>query len=161
VIWIHAVSVGETRAVSALYRELRKKFPDASFVVSSVTETGHAEAKRALPDAKSYFFLPLDFSWLMKKFVGRIQPDLLILVEGEFWYHLLKSVKEQGGKVLLVNGKLSERSYALSDGCAPLRKNSSLLSTDFVCKALDLKRDLRISAFLRRRSTQQVISSST
>lgn len=112
VIWIHAVSVGETRAVSALYRELRKNFPNASFVVSSVTETGHAEARRALPDAVSYFFLPLDFSWLMKKFVKRIQPDLLILVEGEFWYHLLKSVKEQGGKVLLVNGKLSERSYA-------------------------------------------------
>lgn len=111
VIWIHAVSLGETRAVSPLYDALRKKFPNASFVISSVTETGHAEAKRTLSGASSYFYLPFDFSWLMRKLATRIKPDLFILVEGEFWYHLLKEVKSTGARALLVNGKLSERSF--------------------------------------------------
>lgn len=111
VIWIHAVSVGETRAVSSLYKELRTKFPSASFFISSITETGHAEAMRTLPGAESYFFLPLDFSFLIKRCVRKLKPDLLLLVEGEFWYNLLKETKAQGGKILLVNGKLSERSF--------------------------------------------------
>ncbi len=110
VIWIHVVSVGETKAVAPLYKKIRSMIPQAQLVISSVTETGFAEAKRSLPNADSYFFLPLDFSWLMKKAVRRIKPHLLILVEGEFWYHLLKSVKDEGGHVALVNGKLSERS---------------------------------------------------
>ncbi len=110
IIWIHVVSVGETKAVAPLYKKIRAQIPHAQIVISSVTETGHAEAKRSLPDADGYFFLPLDFSWLIRKAVHRIKPNLLILVEGEFWYHLLKSVKDEGGKVVLVNGKLSERS---------------------------------------------------
>ncbi|MFI5333670.1 MAG: 3-deoxy-D-manno-octulosonic acid transferase [Chlamydiales bacterium] len=110
-IWIHAVSVGETRAVSSLYHALRKKFPRASFQISSVTETGHAEAMRALPGAENYFYLPLDFSFLIRRIVRRIEPDLFLLVEGEFWYNLLKEVKAAGGKIALVNGKLSERSF--------------------------------------------------
>jgi 3-deoxy-D-manno-octulosonic-acid transferase len=63
-----------------------------------------------LPEADGYFFLPLDFSWIMKKLVQTLRPNLLILSEGDFWYHLLKESKKRGARCLLVNGKISARS---------------------------------------------------
>lgn len=110
VIWIHNVSVGETRAIIPLYKKIQQEMPDATFIVSSVTETGHAEAKRSLATAKVHFYLPLDFSWIIKKVVKKYHPDLLLLVEGEFWYHLISETKKAGTPVILVNGKISERS---------------------------------------------------
>ncbi len=111
VVWIHAVSVGETRAAAPLFHKMRAELPEATFIVSSVTETGHHEAKRSLSQANAHFFLPLDFSWIMHKVVHKYKPDLLLLVEGDFWYHLMQETKKRGGRVVLVNGKLSERSF--------------------------------------------------
>ena len=59
VIWIHVISVGDARAVIPLYDKIRSAYPDAQIVISSTTETGHAEAKRCLKGASAYFFLPL------------------------------------------------------------------------------------------------------
>lgn len=112
VIWMHAISVGESKALAPLFYTLAKKKPQAQFFISSTTETGHEEAKRSLKGADGYFFLPLDFSWIMKKTVKRLKPDLLILGEGDFWYQLLKQSKKRGARCLLVNGKISERSTA-------------------------------------------------
>lgn len=112
VIWIHAVSIGETRAVLSLYRLLLKNYPQAVIIVSSTTETGQSEAKRNMPEAAAHFFLPLDFSWVVSKVVSHFSPKHLILVESDFWYHLLKEVKAQGGSITLVNGKVSERSMS-------------------------------------------------
>jgi len=109
-IWIHAVSVGETRAILPLYTKMQHELPNATFIISSITETGHMEAKRTLTKAQLYFFLPLDFSWLIRKVIQKYRPDLLVLVEGEFWYHLVSEMKKEGGQIVLVNGKISERS---------------------------------------------------
>lgn len=109
-IWIHVVSVGETRAISPLFKKIQKELPTAEILISSTTETGRKEAERTLTGASGYFFLPLDFSCVIRRLVRRINPDLLILVEGEFWYNLLKYAKKEGAKIALVNGKLSERS---------------------------------------------------
>lgn len=106
-IWIHAVSMGETKAVAPLVRLIEQKNPQATLVFSSTTETGHDEAKRSFPGLAGYFFLPFDFSWVMKRIEKKLKPDLLILVEGEFWYNLVHLAKT----VVLVNGKLSDRSY--------------------------------------------------
>lgn len=110
VIWIHAISMGETRAVIPLFRKIREAYPDAAVVISTTTETGNAEAKRSMPDAQAHFFLPLDFSWIIRRLMERIQPSMLIMCESDFWYHLLKIAKDRGVKVALVNGKVSERS---------------------------------------------------
>lgn len=114
VIWIHTISVGETRAVISLFKEIKKEMPDYKVIISNITETGHAEAKRSMKEADAHFFLPLDFSFLIKKVVKKYHPDLLILVESDFWYHLLKYNK----KVVLVNGKISERSYKRFQKCS-------------------------------------------
>ncbi len=110
VIWIHTVSMGETRAAASLYQALRKAYPDTPFVVSTTTETGQAEAKRSLPNADAYFYLPLDITWIVAKLVRRLQPSVLILVEGDIWPNLLNAAKKQGVKLFLVNGKISEKS---------------------------------------------------
>jgi 3-deoxy-D-manno-octulosonic-acid transferase len=107
-IWVHSISMGETKAVAPLVEQIRQQMPNASIVISTTTETGLAEAKRSLPDLSCYFYLPLDFSWTMRRLSRRIKPDLLILVESDFWYNLVSYNK----KVVLVNGKISENSLS-------------------------------------------------
>lgn len=115
-IWIHMVSVGETRAMIPLYQRIKKAYPDTEIFLSTVTSTGLEEARRSLPDAAGYFHLPLDFSWTMRKLCKNLKPKLLILSEGDLWLNMLTSAKKQGARVVLVSGKLSQRSakrYAL------------------------------------------------
>ena len=107
-IWVHSISVGETKAVAPLIQRLQEKYPTASIVVSNVSETGQEEARRSIPAASHIFYFPLDFSWIIKKLIRRISPDLLILVEGDFWYNLI----DQAPRVVLVNGKISEKSLS-------------------------------------------------
>lgn len=106
-IWVHAVSMGETKAVVPLVQMIRDQYPQAAIFFSSTTETGHDEAKKTMPGLSGYFFLPIDFSWAVKNITRQLNPDLLILVESEFWYNLVHAVKN----VVLVNGKISELSY--------------------------------------------------
>lgn len=105
-IWIHAVSLGETKAATPLIKQMQKECPDLQIVFSASTETGLQEAKKNLPQLAYHFLLPIDFSWTMKRLARRINPKLLILVESDFWYNLMSSVKT----VVLINGKVSERS---------------------------------------------------
>jgi 3-deoxy-D-manno-octulosonic-acid transferase len=109
-IWIHAVSVGETKAVAKLARRLKDHF-DATLVISNITGTGHQEAKRSLSFADYHVLLPLDFSWTMKRLAQEAKPDLVILTETDFWYHFLKYCQLEGASIALVNGKISERSF--------------------------------------------------
>ncbi len=110
VIWIHAVSMGETRAIISLFRKMRAAYPHSAILISTTTETGYREAKRSMPEADDHFFLPLDFSWIIHRVIKQLQPTQLILCESDFWYHLLKIAKERGVRIGLVNGKVSERS---------------------------------------------------
>lgn len=110
VIWIHAVSVGETKAASSLIPHIKESHPDSTLIVTSITETGHEAAKMCIPQADHHFFLPLDISWIMRRFVKAIKPNLLLIVDGDYWHHMLLAVKKQGGKIAVINGKMSERS---------------------------------------------------
>ncbi|MBF5060104.1 3-deoxy-D-manno-octulosonic acid transferase [Candidatus Neptunochlamydia vexilliferae] len=110
VIWLHAVSMGETKALSTLVPHIRRSHPDAFIFVTTVTETGQEEAKKIISEADAIHYLPFDFSWVINPFVKILKPDLLILVEGDYWLNLLIAVKKEGGKVVVANGKLSEKS---------------------------------------------------
>lgn len=109
-IWIHAVSVGETKAVVPVVKELKAHFPDAQFVVSSISETGHAEALRSMPFAKYHVYLPFDFTFIVSRILKKASPDLVILCESDFWYNFLRIAKKEGAQIAVVNGKMSERS---------------------------------------------------
>jgi len=108
-IWLHAVSVGETKAAAALIRVLKEQL-QAVLVVSSVTDTGHEEAKRSIPEADYHIYLPFDFYFIIAPIVKRIKPDIVIISESDLWYHFLKTSKNLGAFTALVNGKISERS---------------------------------------------------
>jgi 3-deoxy-D-manno-octulosonic-acid transferase len=109
-IWIHAVSVGETKAVVALARRIKTSYPHVKIVISSTTETGHQEAKKSLPFVDWHVYLPLDFSWIVNKIMKQAKPDLVILSETDFWYNFLSTVKASGAPIAIVNGKVSQRS---------------------------------------------------
>lgn len=109
-IWIHAVSVGEVKSVQKLVQKLRIAYPQQPILITTCTATGLEEAKRSLPQADAYYFLPLDFRWIMRKWVRALKPSLLIFVETDLWYNLLKEAKAIGAKTVLVSGKISDRS---------------------------------------------------
>lgn len=111
VIWVHAPSLGEMKAAFQFIHLLCEERKDAQILVSTTTLVGLEAAKKELPDVQAHFLLPLDFSWIMKRWVRVLQPELLILVEGDLWYQLITAIKDAGGKVILINGKISERSY--------------------------------------------------
>ncbi len=107
-IWIHAVSVGETKAVSVLTKRLKEIPSNPIIIVSSTTETGHAEAKRSIPEADHHIFLPFDFYCIMAPLIKRLRPTRVILCETDFWYNFLRLSKKYGAQIALVNGKMSE-----------------------------------------------------
>lgn len=109
-VWLHAVSLGETKAIAALAKKMKEELRDPLIIVSSVTETGHAEAKKSMSFAESHVYLPFDLSWIIRPIIRRLSPDLMLLSETDFWVNFLRAGKESGAKIALVNGKLSERS---------------------------------------------------
>lgn len=109
-IWIHAVSVGETKAVSALAKKLKQLPTNPILMISSITETGNEEAKRSIPYADYHVFMPFDFYFLVRHILANVKPDMIIIAETDFWYNFLRVAKQQGSHIALVNGKLSERS---------------------------------------------------
>ena len=110
VYWIHAVSVGETRASLPLISHIKKQEPDAAILVTNVTETGHRTALAA-GGIDLCLFCPLDFSLVVRRMFRRIRPAVLLIVETEIWPNMIRLARRQQIPVLLVNGRISDRSY--------------------------------------------------
>jgi 3-deoxy-D-manno-octulosonic-acid transferase len=110
VVWIHAVSVGETRAAIPLLKALRQKYPDHLLVISNVTETGHEVAGK-LAYVDFCIFFPFDLSWIVQRVLTFVKPEAIILVETELWPNFVRAAKRLGIPVLLVNGRISDRSF--------------------------------------------------
>ena len=110
-IWVHAVSLGETKAVIPLVKQLRALYPDSFFIFSTLTATGLEAAKKEFPEADRHIYLPFDL--VSRTAVKEARPTLVLLSETDFWYHFLDESKAQGANIILVNGKLSKGSFAL------------------------------------------------
>ncbi|OQY18647.1 MAG: hypothetical protein B6I36_06420 [Desulfobacteraceae bacterium 4572_35.1] len=110
VFWIHAVSVGETRAAMPLIKALRKAHPHAVLLLSNVTETGHAIASdiKEIDDA---IFFPLDASWVVKRVLRRINPCHVLIIETELWPNFIRHCHRLRIPIQLVNGRISNRSF--------------------------------------------------
>lgn len=109
VIWVHAVSVGETRAVTPLVRVLRGRYPDAVLILSHVTETGR-EVALQITEADHCLFFPFDLSWVVRRVLRRIRPAVIVLMETEIWPNFVRAAHRQGVPVIIVNGRISDRS---------------------------------------------------
>jgi 3-deoxy-D-manno-octulosonic-acid transferase len=110
VIWIHAVSVGEVIAVSRLIELLRVRAPGFRVVVSTTTRTGQAIARERF-GTENVFYYPLDFAWVVRAYLQRLRPRLLVLAETEFWPRMLFECRKGGIPVAVVNARISDRSY--------------------------------------------------
>lgn len=109
-IWLHAASVGEIVAASPIIKEIRRQFPEKTILVSVVTATGYAMAKRIITDADSIIFFPLDLPGISHQVVKRIQPSVFLLVETELWPNFLKAARHFSIPVMMVNGRISDKS---------------------------------------------------
>src|ERR1700677_688296 len=108
-IWVHAVSVGEVLAASRLVNELGARVPQYRVLLSTTTRTGQRLARERTGIAHSFYF-PLDFPWIVQRYLRALDPVLLVLVETELWPNLLTACHRAGIPVAVVNGRISDRS---------------------------------------------------
>jgi 3-deoxy-D-manno-octulosonic-acid transferase len=109
-VHLHAVSVGEALLALKLLREWRKADPDQRFVLATGTATGHAVALENAPDDVRVVYAPLDFKWMVRRYLNRFEPTQIVLVEGEAWPNLLHECNRRAVPVRLVNARVSPRS---------------------------------------------------
>ncbi len=110
-LWIHAASVGEVQAAHALIGELTARAANIFFVVTTMTEQGLRVAEKQLPTEVSCFLAPFDVPLLVRRVLGKIRPDTYICLETELWPAMLHEVRRAGVTMVLLNGRMSERSY--------------------------------------------------
>lgn len=110
-IWVHAVSVGEALAARPLLRALRAAYPEHRLVVSTTTATGQRVARGFGCDIDAVCYAPFDFPWFVDRALDRIAPDLFLVVDTEIWPNLLRACRRREVGTLIVNGRLSDRSF--------------------------------------------------
>ena len=110
-IWIHAVSVGEAIASRPLIRALRTAYPAHRLLMSTTTTTGQDVAQQFGSDLDAVFYAPFDFTPVVTRALERIAPELLIVIDTEIWPNLFRACRKRGVRTMLVNGRLSDRSY--------------------------------------------------
>jgi 3-deoxy-D-manno-octulosonic-acid transferase len=110
-IWVHAVSVGEVTASLPLLHVLRKTFPEKGIVLSTVTDTGQQVARTRSPEGTAVVYLPFDIPRILETSLQHTRPELLIVIETELWPNLFRVFKDHGIPILLLNGRISARSF--------------------------------------------------
>lgn len=145
VIWVHAVSVGECHAANPIVKRLRSELPRATIIVSSVSETGHAEAKKTITQADYHVYLPYDFYLPVTHVLDKARPDLVVLTEGDFWYRFLHTAKRQGAVISVINGKMSAESCRRFSRFSYFAKKL-FAQIDFFCVQSDLYKERFLQA---------------
>jgi 3-deoxy-D-manno-octulosonic-acid transferase len=110
VIWVHAVSVGEVRAVAGLVDALRERRPEYRVLVSTTTDTGQQLARSRFGE-QNVFNFPLDFEFAIRPYLRLLRPALIVLAETEFWPNFLHLAHNSGARVAVVNARISDRSW--------------------------------------------------
>lgn len=110
-IWVHAVSVGEALSVRRFLEELRMRFPGRQLVISTVTAAGNKIVRGFAKSEDFVTYLPLDFSFIVKRVVKRINPGMVIIAETEIWPNFIFCLKKNKIPVVVINARISDKSY--------------------------------------------------
>jgi 3-deoxy-D-manno-octulosonic-acid transferase len=110
VIWLHCVSVGETRAASPLVKALLQQYPNHQILLTHTTPTGRDASEQLFGDSVTRVYLPYDVPFAVNRFLAHFKPVIGVLMETELWFNVIASCKQRRIPVLLVNARLSERS---------------------------------------------------
>jgi 3-deoxy-D-manno-octulosonic-acid transferase len=120
-VWFHGVSVGEIHLLRPVIAAFRRACPEFACVVSTTTDTGFDEAKKAFPDLPIFYF-PLDLSWAIRRALRQIDPALLVMAEGELWPNLFLAARKRGTPVAIINARMSPRSLRRYRLVAPIAR---------------------------------------
>ncbi len=110
VIWVHAVSVGETIAAGPMVRRLLARDLGATILMTAMTDTGLAQARKMFGDRVTYAYAPYDTPGGIRRFLDRINPRILVILETEIWPNMIRQCRRRKVPVFLINARLSERS---------------------------------------------------
>lgn len=110
VIWLHCVSVGETRAAEPLIKALQTQYPQHQILLSHTTPTGREASEQLFGDSVQRVYLPYDLPFAVERFLKHFQPQIGLLMETELWFNLIAACKKSNIPVLLLNARLSEKS---------------------------------------------------
>lgn len=110
VIWLHTVSVGETRAAATLVQELRTRYPQHQILLTHTTPTGRAASEQLYGDDVLRVYLPYDYPFAVRRFLQHFRPQVGVLLETEVWFNLIHACQCTKTPLLLLNARLSERS---------------------------------------------------
>lgn len=130
-IWFHAVSVGEVNLLAPLIERCQTRWPNRPLVVSTTTATGYQVASKRYPQIP-LFFWPFDFSWAVQRALREVNPQAVILAELELWPNFLASATAKNIPVVVVNGRLSDRSWRSYRRFRPIVRRM-LRQVDLVC----------------------------
>jgi 3-deoxy-D-manno-octulosonic-acid transferase len=119
-VWFHAASMGEVIGMAAVVDRFVQTYPHYQVFVTTMTTTGLAYAKQHIPDARDCHLLPLDVPIIMGRFFKRLNPIALILLEGELWPSLLAKASQYNCLTVLINARMSDRSYPRNRYVKPL-----------------------------------------
>ncbi len=109
-IWIHAVSVGEALTARAIAADLKSRYPRLRLFLSTTTMAGQQVAKR-IQHVDGVFYFPFDWTFAARRTIDIVRPRLFVMMETEIWPNLLRLCRRRGVRTLLVNGRISSRSY--------------------------------------------------
>jgi len=111
VLWIHAASVGEVMMSRSFIHTLRALYPNSALVFSTITPSGQDTARKHLKGIALHLYFPFDLLWIVRTLVSRMQPSLFIFLETEIWANCLKTLSEKKIPSVMINGRISERSF--------------------------------------------------
>jgi 3-deoxy-D-manno-octulosonic-acid transferase len=146
-IWLHGASVGEVLLAKVLIGELTEIYPEAVFTISTVTEQGMEVARKQLPAEVQCIYAPLDLVGIVDRAINKINPSVYICLETELWPALLQNAKRRGVKLVLLNGRLTDRSYKRYQKIPKLMADIlSCFSMISVIRSADAKRFIGLGA---------------
>jgi len=112
VIWVHCVSVGEFNAARSLIDQLLDIYPEHRLAITTTTITGAEAVRKHYQDRVIHYFFPFDLPFIVGPFIKKINPVACILLETEIWPNLINNLNKKAIPVVLVNARLSERSFS-------------------------------------------------
>ena len=118
-IWLHAVSLGETRAAAVLLPALRRQWPGMRLLLTHSTATGRDAGAKLMQSGDQQAWLPWDTAGAVLRFLQHFKPAAGLLIETEVWPNLLQACRRQGIPVALVNARMNEKSARRARCLAP------------------------------------------
>ncbi len=118
-LWIHAVSVGEVIAATPLIKALKVKYPTTPILVTTTTSTGAAQVEK-LGSVVEHRYMPIDFSWAVRRFLKIVRPRKMLIMETELWPNTLNTVDSLNIPIIVINARLSEKSFRNYQRIQPL-----------------------------------------